>query len=174
MAIACCDSRVNVTSLFEADHGEFFIHRNIANLVPPFAPGSDPHGTTAAVEYAVNVLQVAHLIVMGHTQCGGVKGCLEMCKGNAPELEKEDSFVGRWMEILKPKYPDVADISDEFEQERQFEKLAVQTSIENLFSYPFVKARHSEGSLSLHGLLVDIRTGDLEAYMPETGDFQPV
>ena len=74
MVISCCDSRVHVTSIFGADQGEFFIHRNIANLVPPYQPDGDHHGTSAAVEYAVRVLNVAHLIVLGHSNCGGIKG----------------------------------------------------------------------------------------------------
>ena len=112
MVISCCDSRVHVTSIFGADQGEFFIHRNIANLVPPYEPDGDHHGTSAAVEYAVTVLNVAHLIVLGHSSCGGVQGCIDMCNGAAPELEEKTSFVGRWMDILKPKYELVAEEKD--------------------------------------------------------------
>src|SRR6056297_1890046 len=64
MAIACCDSRVNVNSIFGAETGEIFLHRNIANLVPPYLPDGDPHGTSAAVEYAVRMLRVAHILVI--------------------------------------------------------------------------------------------------------------
>jgi carbonic anhydrase len=174
MVISCCDSRVHVTSIFGADQGEFFIHRNIANLVPPYEPDGNHHGTSAAVEYAVTVLNVAHLIVMGHSNCGGVKGCLDMCKGHAPELEKTDSFVGRWMDILKPKYSEVADLPEGGAQERRMEQLAVQTSIENLFTYPFVVENFESGRLSLHGLWLDIGKGVLENYQPATGQFQPV
>lgn len=174
MIISCCDSRVNVTSIFGADQGEFFVHRNIANLVPPYEPSGDYHGTSAAVEYAVTVLKVSHLVIMGHSHCGGVKGCLDMCKGHAPDLEKSDSFVGRWMDILRPKYPDVEQISDEAEQVRAFERMAVQTSVENLFTFPFVEERHSAGTLSLHGLWLDIGAGVLETYQPATGEFQAI
>ena len=174
MVISCCDSRVHVTQIFGAEQGEFFIHRNIANLVPPYEPDGDHHGTSAAVEYAVTVLNVTHLIVMGHSECGGVKGCLDMCKGHAPELEEKTSFVGRWMDILKPKYAMVADIADEAAQVRELERLAVQTSIENLFTFPFVEERFENGKLSLHGLWLDIGAGKLEFYQPATGDFQPV
>ena len=138
MVISCCDSRVHVTSIFGADQGEFFIHRNIANLVPPFQPDGDHHGTSATVEYAVTVLKVTHLIVLGHSQCGGVEGCVNMCNGHAPELEAKDSFVGRWMDILKPKYELVRDIEDKEEQLRQLEKQAVVASLENLMTFPFV------------------------------------
>ena len=174
MIICCCDSRVNVTSIFEADQGEFFIHRNVANLVPPFLPSGDYHGTSAAVEYAVNVLKVAHLIVLGHSQCGGVKGCLDMCKGNAPELEESTSFIGRWMDILRPKYDEVKDIEDEAVQLQRMERLAIQTSVENLFSFPFVEERFKNGDLSIHGLWLDIGGGVLEAYSPQAETFQPV
>src|SRR6056297_2473991 len=81
MAIACCDSRVNVNQVFAAETGEIFLHRNIANLVPSYRPDNAQHGTSAAVEYAVRVLHVAHLIVIGHSDCGGVKGCHDMCAG---------------------------------------------------------------------------------------------
>lgn len=174
MVISCCDSRVHVTSIFGADQGEFFIHRNIANLVPPYESGGVYHGTSAAVEYAVTVLQVAHLIVLGHSQCGGVRGCLDMCKGTAPELERTDSFVGRWMDILKPKYEQVADIADEAEQVLALERLAVLTSFENLMTFPFVRERHEAGKLSLHGLWLDIGAGKLECYDPAHDGFESV
>ncbi|AAV96936.1 carbonic anhydrase [Ruegeria pomeroyi] len=174
MVISCCDSRVHVTSIFGADQGEFFIHRNVANLVPPYLPDGDHHGTSAAVEYAVTVLKVAHLIVLGHSQCGGVRGCLDMCKGHAPQLEAKESFVGRWMDILKPKYDHVAKIEDEDEQVRQLEKHAVVASLENLMTFPFIASAVEEGSLSLHGLWTDIGEGGLQCYEPGDERFVPV
>ncbi|MEP3330484.1 carbonic anhydrase [Sedimentitalea sp.] len=174
MVISCCDSRVHVTSIFGADQGEFFIHRNIANLVPPFEPDGDHHGTSATVEYAVTVLKVVHLIVLGHSQCGGVAGCIDMCQGKAPQMEAKESFVGRWMDILKPKYDLVADIADPAEQAGQLEKQAVITSLENLMTFPFVSNAVSEGSLSLHGLWTEIGEGGLECYEPAKEKFLPV
>lgn len=174
MVISCCDSRVHVTSIFGADQGEFFIHRNIANLVPPFEPDGDYHGTSAAIEYAVTALKVAHLIVLGHSQCGGVQGCIDMCQGKAPELEAKESFVGRWMEILKPKYDLVADLKDGTEQARQLEKQAVVASLENLMTFPFIKSAVDDGSLSVHGLWTDIGEGGLECYNPIAQLFEPV
>lgn len=174
MVISCCDSRVHVTSIFGADQGEFFIHRNIANLVPPYEVGGNHHGTSAAIEYAVNVLKVAHLIVLGHSQCGGVKGCIDMCEGHAPELEAKDSFVGRWMDILRPKYDQVAQISDADSKARELEKQTVVASLENLMTFPFVEAVVRDNSLSLHGLWTNIGEGGLEAYDPGTGKFAPI
>ena len=174
MVISCCDSRVHVTSIFGADQGEFFIHRNIANLVPPYEPDGDHHGTSAAVEYAVNHLKVAHLIVLGHSSCGGVQGCIDMCEGRAPELEEKTSFIGRWMDILKPRYKDVAEIKDKGAQSRELEHLAVLTSLDNLMTFPFVAKSVDAGELSLHGLWTDIGEGGLDYFDPNLKVFKPV
>ena len=170
MVIACCDSRVHVTSIFGADTGEFFIHRNIANLVPPYTPDGHQHGTSAAVEYAVKALKVAHLIVMGHTKCGGVAGCHAMCSGHAPDLEEESSFVGRWMDILRPGYDRVTGLP-EAEQIPALEREAVTVSLENLMGFPFVREAVESGQMSLHGLIHDIGDGTLFQYDGPEGKF---
>ena len=174
MVISCCDSRVHVTSIFGADQGEFFIHRNIANLVPSFKPDGQQPGTSAAVEYAVQSLKVAHVIVLGHSNCGGVQGCVHMCQGKAPELEGQDSFVGRWMDILRPKFEQVEHIEDSEEQLRQLEKHAVMISLENLMTFPWIADKVTEGELTLHGLWTDIGEGGLEYYDPQKECFLPV
>ncbi len=174
MVISCCDSRVHVTSIFGAEQGEFFIHRNIANLVPPYLPDGEQHGTSAAVEYAVRVLNVAHLIVLGHSNCGGVQGCIDMCRGAAPELEAKDSFVGRWMDILRPKYDLVRDMADAADQQRELEKHAVTISLENLVTFPWVAKRIDDGTLTLHGMWTDIAEGGLEYYDPQEDGFKAV
>jgi len=174
MVISCCDSRVHVTSIFGADQGEFFIHRNIANLVPEYVTDGAHHGTSAAVEFAVTSLKVAHVIVMGHSNCGGVQGCLDMCSGHAPELEEKNSFVGRWMDILRPGYDRIKDIKDDVERRTALEKQAVVVSLENLMTFPFVEAAVKEGNLSLHGLWNDIGEGGVEHYLPEVGEFKPI
>ncbi|WP_300514562.1 carbonic anhydrase [Aliiroseovarius sp.] len=173
MVISCCDSRVHVTSIFGADQGEFFIHRNIANLVPPYAPDGDHHGTSAAVEYAVTALKVTHLIVMGHSQCGGAHGFHEMCHGRAPELASDTSFVGRWMDILRPGFDRLGGVEATMEP-KTLEQEGVKLSLENLMGFPFVREAVEAGTLSLHGLWTNIGEGDLEYYDAETGAFQPV
>jgi len=170
MVISCCDSRVHVTSIFGADQGEFFIHRNVANLVPPYAPDTDHHGTSAAVEYAVTTLKVSHLIVLGHSGCGGVQGCYDMCSGAAPELNEESSFVGRWMDILRPGYERLPSGETDMRL-RALEKEGVLVSLENLMGFPFVAAAVEDGSLSLHGLWNDIGEGGLEAYDADAEGF---
>ncbi|KGM50299.1 carbonic anhydrase [Pseudooceanicola atlanticus] len=174
MVISCCDSRVHVTAIFGADQGEFFIHRNIANLVPPYEPDGNQHGTSAAVEYAVTALKVAHIVIVGHSNCGGVRGCHDMCSGHAPELEEKSSFVGRWMDILRPGYERVKDIEDETTRVRALEKEAVLTSLQNLMTFPFVDEAVKKGDLSLHGLWNDIGEGQLEQYLPSEKAFKPI
>lgn len=174
MIISCCDSRVHVTAIFGADQGEFFIHRNIANLVPPYEPDGAQHGTSAAVEYAVTALKVAHIVIVGHSNCGGVRGCHDMCSGHAPQLEEKSSFVGRWMDLLRPGYEKVKDIEDETTRVRALEKQAVLVSLDNLMTFPFVESAVKSGELSLHGLWNDIGDGGLEQYLPDEGVFKAV
>ncbi|MEX1661031.1 carbonic anhydrase [uncultured Thioclava sp.] len=173
MIIACCDSRVHVTSMFGADQGEFFIHRNIANLVPQFTPDGDHHGTSAAVEYAVKSLRIAHMIVLGHSNCGGVHGCHAMCSGDAPELEEKTSFTGAWLNLLRPGYERVierkpADPLTELERE------AVKVSLENLMTFPFVREALDDDRMTLHGLRHDISEGTLEQYDSATDQFETI
>jgi carbonic anhydrase len=173
MVISCCDSRVHVTSIFGADEGEFFIHRNVANLVPPYNPDGEYHGTSAAVEYAVSSLGVAHIVVLGHSNCGGVKGCHDMCSGHAPELLEKSSFVGRWMDMLRPGYHRIAHLPLE-QQLPALEKESVIVSLENLMTFPFVKAAVDDDRLTLHGLWTDTGFGGLEQLDAVKGSFVPV
>jgi carbonic anhydrase len=175
MIISCCDSRVHATTIFGADTGDIFIHRNIANLVPPYAPDENYHGTSAAVEYAVTALGVTNLIVMGHTLCGGVQGCHDMCSGKAPALEDSTSFVGRWIDMLRPTYEKVAKAggSDE-EQVRQLEQQGILASIENLMTFPFVSERVEAEELALHAVILDISNGELKQFDPEIGAFDAI
>ena len=174
MVIACCDSRVNVNMVFGAQTGDIFLHRNIANLVPAYAPDGDAHGTSAAVEYAVRVLKVSHLIVMGHSQCGGVQGCHDMCAGHNTELAEQTSFIGRWLDILRPGYERVVGMEDEAARISALEREAVAVSIDNLSGFPFVAEAIDREELSLHGLFFDISEGLLEALDGPTGRFAAI
>ncbi|KEP69769.1 carbonic anhydrase [Thioclava sp. BHET1] len=173
MIIACCDSRVHVSSMFGADQGEFFIHRNIANLVPAFTPDGDHHGTSAAVEYAVQSLKVAHLIVLGHSNCGGVAGCHAMCAGQAPDLEEKSSFTGTWLNILRPGYERVLERAPA-DPVTELEREAVKVSLENLMTFPFVREALDAERMTLHGLRHEIGEGTLEQYVSSSDQFEPL
>jgi len=172
MIITCCDSRVLVSEIFGEGPGDFFIHRNIANLVPPHEPDGRSHGTSAAVEYAVIALGIRHLIVMGHHGCGGVRGCHDMLAGLAPALDMPTSFVGTWLRILKPGYEALSGRGLDYEARiRALEKEAVLVSLGNLMTFPFVAEAVLSGRLALHGVWKDIRDGSLEVYDPASGVF---
>jgi carbonic anhydrase len=178
MLVSCCDSRVDAVGLFGAEPGDLFVVRNVANLIPPYAPDKVHHGTSAAVEYAVQVLRVAHIVVLGHSNCGGVAACHDMCSGAAPELEAETSFIGRWMDILRPGYDRVAAAApagdDRAARLLALEREAVLVSIRNLETFPFVREAIDAGALTLHGAWMDIGEGRLHMFSPETREFSAV
>ncbi|MFO1209094.1 MAG: carbonic anhydrase [Amaricoccus sp.] len=175
MIITCCDSRVLISEIFGEGPGDFFIHRNIANLVPPNEADGRAHGTSAAIEYAVIALKVEHLIVMGHRGCGGVRGCHDMLAGLAPDLDTPTSFVGTWLKILKPGFDSLAGRGLDYEARiATLEREAVLVSLQNLMSFPFVAEAVTNGRLQLHGVWKDIRDGNLELYDPAGGGFAPL
>jgi carbonic anhydrase len=174
MIITCCDSRVLISEVFGVGPGDFFIHRNIANLVPPHEPDGRSHGTSAAIEFAVIALGIEHLIVMGHHGCGGVRGCHDMLAGLAPDLDTPTSFVGTWLRILKPGFEALSGRGLDYEARiAALEREAVLVSLANLMTFPFVRAGVEEGRLQLHGVWKDIRDGGLEVYDPAAG-FRPL
>jgi len=171
MIISCCDSRVHVTSIFGSDAGEFFIHRNIANLVPPFKKDQDYHGTSAAIEYAVKTLKIPHIIVLGHSTCGGVKSCFDYFSGSTPDLYEDSNFVASWLEILRPSFEKISQELSISNKIRALEKQTVLTSIENLTTFPFIGNAIKNETLSLHGLWHDIGSGDLMYFDVKANDF---
>ena len=174
MVISCCDSRVDTVQMFGSEPGDLFVVRNVANLVPPYSPDHQHHGTSAAVEYAVTALQVAHIFVVGHSNCGGVAACHRMCTGAAPELEAPTSFIGRWVDILRPGCETVLGRGlAEPELTTALEQEAVLTSLRNLRSFPFVHAAEREGMLSLHGAWLNIGSGALHV-LDADGQFRAI
>jgi carbonic anhydrase len=169
MVISCCDSRIHATSIFGADEGEFFIHRNIANLVPIYSPDGENHGTSAAIEYAIKELKVQHLIILGHKDCGGIKNGHHIHSNSAnPKYE----FINKWLSILLPAYNKIQKDISEQKQISQLEQESIKVSINNLFSFPFIKNAIDENSLSIHGLIHDIGSGNLKFLNPVTEDFE--
>ena len=169
MVISCCDSRIHATSIFGADEGEFFIHRNIANLVPPYSPDGENHGTSAAIEYAIKELKVQHLIILGHQDCGGIKYGHHM-HSNSANLNYE--FLNKWLSILIPAYNKIQKDISEQEQINQLEEESIKASINNLFSFPFIMKAIENKTLSIHGLIHDIGLGNLKFLNPASENFE--
>ncbi|WP_404406734.1 carbonic anhydrase [Pelagibacterium halotolerans] len=169
LVIACCDSRAAPETVFDCGPGELFVVRNVANLVPPFGPDAAYHGTSAAIEFAIVHLKIAHIVVMGHGRCGGIQGALATAGGNAPE----GAFIGKWLDMVKPvaERVEANDLLTASERQTALERISIRQSIGNLMGFPFVKSRVDEGKLSLHGAWFDISTGELWVMNGESGDF---
>ena len=168
MVIACCDSRAAPETIFDAGPGELFVLRNVGNLVPTFQPDGGQHGTSAAIEFAVNALEISNILVMGHGRCGGIRAAL------APEpgpLAQGD-FIGKWMSMLAPVAEAVSKYALLTNKERQtmLERFSIRNSIANLRTFPYVRRLEEEGKLAIHGAWFDISTGELWV-MNDEGDF---
>jgi carbonic anhydrase len=166
MIIACSDSRVDPTMIFNAKPGELFVLRNVANLVPPYAPDKAFHSTSAALEFAVRVLQVRNLIVMGHAMCGGIKLLLDETAAPAGD------FLVPWMRIAEPARRRVLQRAPA-DPQAECERESVKLSLENLRTFPWIAERTEAGALQLVGAVFDIRTGVLQT-LRENGGFEAV
>ncbi|WP_265517861.1 carbonic anhydrase [Nitratireductor luteus] len=169
MVIACCDSRAAPETIFDAGPGELFVVRNVANLVPPYAPDDQHHGTSAALEFAVQSLKVKSIVVMGHGRCGGIGAALNP---TAEPLSPGD-FIGKWMGLVAPAAAALAGNSmTAAERQTALERISIRFQVENLRSFPCVKILEDKGRLSLHGAWFDIERGELWVMDPKTGDFE--
>ena len=169
LVIACCDSRSAPEIIFDAGPGELFVIRNVANMVPPYEPDGNFHSTSSALEFAVLSLKVSDIVVMGHGRCGGIRAALDP---DAEPLSPGD-FIGRWMALLKPAAEQIQsnDIMTQTERQTALERISIRNSLNNLRSFPEIKAREEEGKLHLHGAWFDISTGELWIMDPDTRDF---
>ena len=162
LVVSCYDSRVNPALITDADPGDLLLVRNVANLIPPYTPDEGHHGTSAALELAIMELQVAHLVVMGHSNCGGVRALIDFEVAG----KKEGVFVPQWMSIAREACHGLIVGQDEITREmaRMVEQRVVRISLSNLLSFPFVQTRVKDGLLSLHGWWFEIGTGRLYAF----------
>ncbi|OAF17324.1 MULTISPECIES: carbonic anhydrase [Bradyrhizobium] len=158
MVIGCCDSRVSPEVIFDVGPGELFVVRNIANLVPTYQPDENAHGVSAALEYAVTVLRVKHIVVLGHAQCGGIRAFVDKIEPLTP-----GDFIGKWMQMfIKP-----GEVVEQREHEtmaqfvERIEKAAVFRSLENLMTFPFVRKAVDSGHTQLHGAYFGVAEGSL-------------
>tara|TARA_Y100001970_G_scaffold279301_1_gene386379 strand:- start:5033 stop:5677 length:645 start_codon:yes stop_codon:yes gene_type:complete len=171
MIISCCDSRVNATSVFEAEEGDFFIHRNIANLVPPYSSTDQNYGTSSAIEYGVKELKVKHIIILGHTDCGGIKsGHMQHSKN----LDKNYDFIDKWLNLLLPAFNNILKDAPEQKQIELLHEESIKISISNLISFPFVSKAIEDKNLSVHGLVYNIGSGELKFLNAANNKFELV
>lgn len=167
LLIGCCDSRVSPEVIFDTGPGELFIVRNVANIVPPFEEGGEYHGTSAAIEFAVQALEVKHIVVLGHASCGGIKAY-----ANPPGPLSTSDFIGKWVSLVKHA-EEKAKVQSGPDYLTRLEYATVAQSLENLMTFPFVRNRVTSGRLSLHGAHFGIARGELLLRDPDTGAFKP-
>lgn len=163
MLIACSDSRTGPETVFDAVAGELFVVRNVAGLVPVYAPDSRNHAASAALEYAVMALGVQSIVVMGHGRCGGVAAALD----DASPLTSTD-FIGSWIGGLRDLANEIdpSDSADRDQMQRALEYKSVEQSLVNLRTFPWIRSRERAGSLSAAGCWFDIRLGELHELTP--------
>ncbi len=162
LVIACIDSRVDPAMIFDAAPGELLTVRNVANLVPPYAPDSAYHGTSAALEFGIRVLEVPQVMVLGHGLCGGVRALLEGAPDNAHE------FVEPWMSMAAAARRHALERESPEERQQCCEFEVVKVSLANLMTFPWIAERVAAGKLELHGAWFDIHTGVLLTLQGET------
>lgn len=174
MIIACSDSRVDPAQIFDTDPGEMFVVRNVAAMVPPFEPTPGHHGVSAALEFAVQVLNVKEVVVMGHGMCGGCRAALtQELRGTEPG---EGGFIADWIDMLDEvrepiaaKYGTTGRVA-----ERAMEEAGVKVSLANLRTFPCIRRKERDGELKLRGAFFAISDGVLHLLDEETGEFAPV
>jgi carbonic anhydrase len=167
MVIGCCDSRVSPEVIFDVGPGELFVVRNVANLIPPYSPDNAYHGVSSALEYAVTVLGVQHIVVLGHARCGGVRAFADDAAGG--------EFIGKWISLLAP----VAAVLSAQDEGRdsyltRLEQASILTSLQNLRTFPFIRRRWESNTLALHGAYFDVASGELSALDGTGRRFVPV
>jgi carbonic anhydrase len=171
MVIGCSDSRVSPEVIFDARPGELFVVRNVANIVPPYAPDGHAHGVSAALEFGVAALNVKHIVVLGHARCGGVKAFAEKAEPLSP-----GDFIGNWMRLMAPavekagpqrelSWPDYL---------TRLEQANIANSLDNLLTFPRLRKRVERGEVALHGAYFGVATGQLSVRDNATGEFAPV
>lgn len=172
MIICCCDSRADPAMIFSAEPGELFVVRNVANVVPPYQPDDRRHGTSAALEFGITVLEIADLIVMGHAKCGGVAALHGSLKNRI-----KGEFIPQWVDVIRPVAEAVMSEAPHLETDqlrRTIERQAVIHSLAQLMTFPFIRERVDAGTLRLHGMFYGIGSGMLEMFNQQSRAFEPV
>ncbi len=171
MVIGCIDSRVSPEVIFDAAPGEMLVVRNVANLVPPFEPHRETqHGTSAAIEFGVQALQVKHIVVLGHALCGGIRAFAD----EQQPLSAGD-FIGRWMAQIAPAAEALGVRGPDHDAYlRRLERAAVELSLTNLMTFPFVRTLVERGEMNLHGAYFGVAEGSLSVLDQAAKEFRSV
>jgi len=161
MVVACCDSRVDPALILQCDPGDLFVVRNVANIVPPYEKDEAHHGTSAALEFGVQGLEVKHLILLGHSQCGGIQALL-----NNHDAHQND-FITNWVSLIKPHHAHLHDADE-------CAKSALRQSYQNCLTFPWIKDKVAQKKLIIHLWFFDIKMGQIFMYSDAEGTYLPL
>lgn len=176
MIIGCSDARVDPAINFDTAPGDVFMVRNVANVVPPYAPDDDQHGTSAALEFAVKGLEIPNIVILGHAKCGGIAALVDREPGDAPT----NDFLDLWMSVARParraafKAAEAVGVADDRDQVCHLcEQENVKIGLKNLMTFPWIAERVKAGTTKLHGLYFDITKGELYRLNGEAFELVP-
>lgn len=161
MVVACCDSRVDPALVLQCNPGELFVVRNVANIVPPYEKDDAHHGTSAALEFGVCYLKVKHLILLGHSQCGGIQALLD-----SKNLQQND-FITNWVSLINTSDYDEPHVDN-------CAKAGLHQSHQNCLAFPWIKERVENKELQIHLWFLDIKTGKIFTYLEEEDNYVPL
>ncbi len=175
MVVACCDSRVDPALILQCEPGDLFVVRNVANIIPPYEKDAGHHGTSAALEFGINFLKVKHLILFGHSQCGGIQALLNN-KNNLNSPESTNDFINNWVSIIK-KHPRPSHLSNPddgptAQEIDQCAKLALNESYQNCLGFPWIREKIKLGELIVHRWFFEIETGQIFTYSALTKSYE--
>ncbi|MES2203816.1 MAG: carbonic anhydrase [Pseudomonadota bacterium] len=161
MVVACCDSRVDPALILQCDPGDLFVVRNVANIVPPYEKDEAHHGTSAALEFGVCYLKVDHLILLGHSQCGGIQALLDESRVGI------NDFISNWVSLIKTPPCEHCTTDD-------YAKLALHESYKNCLTFPWIKERVNRNTLKIHLWFFDIKAGEILTYSDAHKEYVPL
>ena len=169
MIITCCDSRVNITKIFNGEIGDFFVYRNIANLIPSFNLKDSNEGVQPAIEYGIENLKIKDLIILGHSNCGGIKHAYQLLSG---QIKNNNKKIDRWVENIKPSFIKLDKNQNNEKNIKSLEKLSIINSISNLLTSVEINKLVTDRKLKIHGIWFDLKTGNLEYYNQSQNKFK--
>ena len=161
MVVACCDARVDPALILQCDPGDLFVVRNVANIIPPYENDELHHGTSAALEFGVQVLKVKHVILLGHSQCGGIQALLDNTD------TKQDDFITNWVSIVKPNTFNLQDVD-------ACAKQALNQSYQNCLTFPWIHDKVMQQEIIIHRWFFDIKLGQIFTYCEMQQEYQPL
>jgi carbonic anhydrase len=162
MVVACCDSRADPALILQCDPGDLFVVRNVANIVPPYEKDEAHHGTSAALEFATCYLEVKHIIILGHSQCGGIQALL------SNKVLEQDDFITNWVEVIKTDAICHHDNADDYA------KIALTQSYQNCMTFPWINEKVAKKELIIHLWFFDIKTGQIFTYDEREKNYVPL